>query len=296
MGWRGLVPALVFGLAHAGAAVARCEDHVPQPRPQNADRDYTGQTLDQILERGFVEFAVYETFPPWSQAAPGGPVGVDIDLGRLIADEMGVEARFRLVPAGENLDADLRNWIWQGPVVGGGVANVMLHVPYDSALTCRIDQVVFTGLYTVEALAIAYDQAVFADDAPSPAYFRLHRVGVENDSISDFYLSALAGGQLASQISRYPTTAMAMAALAGGEVTAVMGPRAELEATRGDAALHTPPLPGLMKPDWSLGVAVHQSHRDLGYMVEGAIAAGVADGRIAAIFADHGLSWTAPDW
>ncbi len=291
--------ALALGLALSlpgGEAFARCEDYVPQPKPQNADRDYMGQTLDEILDRGFIEFAVYADFPPWSHQDKGVATGVDVEIGRLIARDMGVEARFRLVAAGEDLAADLRNWVWKGPVVGGSVANVMLHVPYDSAFTCRVEQVVFTGLYDVETLAIAYDSGVFPDDAPLPAYFRMHRVGVENDSISDFYLSAMAGGQLGPNISRHPTLEAAMAALAAGEVTAVMGPRAQLEADLGTAALHVPPFPGLMKPDWPLGLAVHQSHRDLGYMIEGIVGDAVADGRIAAIFDSHGLSWTAPEW
>ncbi|WP_341211492.1 transporter substrate-binding domain-containing protein [uncultured Limimaricola sp.] len=291
--------ALALGLALSlpgGGAFARCEDYVPQPKPQNADRDYMGQTLDEILDRGFIEFAVYADFPPWSYEDNGVATGVDVEIGRLIARDMGVEARFRLVAAGEDLAADLRNWVWKGPVVGGSVANVMLHVPYDSAFTCRVEQVVFTGLYDVETLAIAYDSGVFPDDAPLPAYFRMHRVGVENDSISDFYLSAMAGGQLGPNISRHPTLEAAMAALAAGEVTAVMGPRAQLEADLGTAGLHVPPFPGLMKPAWPIGLAVHQSHRDLGYMIEGIVGDAVADGRIAAIFDSHGLSWTAPEW
>ncbi len=290
---------LALGLAltvGGGSALARCEDYVPQPKPQNADRDYMGQTLDEILDRGFVEFAVYADFPPWSFAEGDTAAGVDVEIGRLIADGMGVEARFRLVAAGEDLAADLRNWVWKGPLVGGGVANVMLHVPYDSDFTCRIEQGTFTGLYDVETLAIAYDGAVFPDDAPLPAYFRMHRVGVENDSISDFYLSAMAGGQLGPNILRFATLEGAMAALAAGEVTALMGPRAQLEAGLGGALLHVPPFPGLMKPDWPIGLAVHHSHRDLGYMIEGIVAEAVADGRIGAIFEARGLSWTAPEW
>ena len=95
---------------------ARCADYVPQPKPQNTARDVVGTDLDTIQERGFMTFAVYEDFPPWSYEQNGKPVGVDIDLGRLIAQDLGVEARFKLVAAGETLEADLRNWVWKGPV------------------------------------------------------------------------------------------------------------------------------------------------------------------------------------
>lgn len=47
-------------------AHARCEDHVPQPKPQNASRDYVGADLDTIYDRGFMEFAFYQDFPPRS--------------------------------------------------------------------------------------------------------------------------------------------------------------------------------------------------------------------------------------
>jgi len=101
--------------------------------------------LDTILERGYIEFAAYEDFAPWSFEQNGKPVGIDVDLAHLIAADLGVEAKIRLVAAGETLDADLRNWVWKGPVVGGRVANVMMHVPYDSEFACRVEQVTFSG-------------------------------------------------------------------------------------------------------------------------------------------------------
>ena len=150
------------GLAPASAQT-RCADHVPQARPQNASRDIVGADLDTIQERGWISFAVYEDYPPWSWEENGAPRGVDIDLGHLIAGELGVEARFTLVAAGENLEADLRNWIWKGPIVGGRVANVMLHVPYDSNFACRVEQVVFTGQYHVERMGIAFGKAEYPE-------------------------------------------------------------------------------------------------------------------------------------
>ena len=60
------VIAALAGLALAGPAFARCEDWTPQPKPQNTGRDIVGQDLDTILERGYIEFAAYEEFPPWS--------------------------------------------------------------------------------------------------------------------------------------------------------------------------------------------------------------------------------------
>jgi ABC-type amino acid transport substrate-binding protein len=297
---RQLACAVLLALAAAGAAFARCEDVVPQKRPQNTPREYVGQDLDQITERGFIEFAVYENFPPYSWEEGGQPRGIDIEIGRLIAGELGVEPRFRFVQAGETVQADLMNYVWKGAAVNGRVSNVMLHVPYDSNFACRVEQVVFTGQYYAEQIAIAYRKDLYPDGGPVPAYFRFDTVAVENDSISDFYLTAFAGGQLRENVRRYPTTAAAMAALRAGETMAAMGPLAQLEHWAGlwegdGIAVHTPPLPGLALGRWTLGVAVHHSHRDVSYAVDDAIAAGLADGRIAAIFQAYGLTFTEPE-
>lgn len=278
------------------AGLARCEDHVPQAKPQNAARDIVGQDLDTIQERGFITFAAYEDFPPWSYEENGKPKGVDIEIGRLIAEDLGVEARFNLVAAGENLETDLRNWIWKGPIVGGSVANVMLHVPYDSEFACRVEQVVFTGQYHVEEIGIAYRQDAYPEDPPVPAYFRFDTVAVENDAIADFYLSSFPGGQLSHNVHRFPTMGEAMDALANGETMAAMGPLAQLEAgLEPGLAVHTPPLPGFGAGNWTAGVAVHFAYRPLAYSVEDAIYAAMQDGRMEAIFASHGLSFRAPE-
>ncbi len=273
-----------------------CADYVPQAKPQNASRDIVGQDIDQIIERGFMTFAVYEDYPPYSWEEAGKPRGVDIDIARIVADDIGVEPRFKFVAAGENLDADLRNNIWQGPAIGGAVSNVMLRVPYDSAFNCRVEQVVFTGQYMTESVAIAYSEAEYPDGGPVPAYFRFDTVAVENDSIADFYLTSFAGGQLAQGVRRYPTMQAAMEALNAGEVMAAMGPMAQLEFGAGEGvAIHQPPLPGFAKSKWTLGTGSHFAYRGLSYMVDDAIFAALSDGRIAAIFESYGLTHQSPE-
>ncbi|MBY6151787.1 transporter substrate-binding domain-containing protein [Vannielia litorea] len=292
-----LFAGLALGLAATPArAQDPCADYVPQPKPQNAGRDIVGQDLDTIIDRGFMTFAVYEDYPPYSWKEAGKPRGVDIDIARLIAAEIGVEARFNFVAAGENLEADLRNNIWKGAIIGGRIANVMMRVPYDSGFKCRVEQVVFTGQYAGESVAIAYSEEFYPDSAPVPAYFRFDLVGVENDSISDFYLTSFGGGQMAPNVRRYPTTGAAMAALAAGEVPAVMGPLAELEYARAEGVtIHQPPLAGFAVSRWTLGVGVHFAYRPLSYTVDDAIFAGLEDGRIAAIYAQYGLTHSAPE-
>ncbi|MCB2114773.1 MAG: transporter substrate-binding domain-containing protein [Rhodobacteraceae bacterium] len=293
-GWIVLSAALIFGAAEG--AFARCEGVVPGQRPQNTAREDVGQTMDEIVERGFIEIAVYEDYRPYSWEEAGTPKGVDVEVGKIIAESLGVEARFRFVGAGESLDADLLNYVWKGAVVGGHVSNVMLRVPYDSDYACRVEQVVFTGQYAGEAVAIAYDVVSYPDGGPKPAYFRYDTVGVENDSIADFYLTGLIGAAAAANIHHYPSTEAAMAGLAAHEVMAVMGPQAVLEASQGDGiAVHRPPMPNFALSQWTVGAAVHQSHRDLGYAVDDAIAGAIDDGRIPAIYASYGLSYLPPE-
>jgi ABC-type amino acid transport substrate-binding protein len=298
--------ALSVMLLAAGMAHARCEDHVPGARPQNTPRENVGQTLDDIVERGWIEIAVYEDFPPYSWEDGRTPKGVDIEVGRIIAESLGVEPRFRFVQSGETLEADLLNYVWRGAAVGGHVANLMMRVPYNSDFTCRVEQVVFTGQYAGERIAIAYRTDAYPDavqepdadgrhpEAPVPAYFRYDMVGVENDSISDFYLTATFGAT--AKVTRYKTTGQAMDGLKAGEVMAVMGPISQLEHGGGDGvAVHAPLLPGFQLSRWTLGLAVHTSHRDLGYAVDDAVAAALADGRIAGVYAAYGLDFTPPD-
>ena len=110
--------------------------------------------------------------------------------------------------------------------MGGRVPDVMLHVPCNSDFACRLDQVVFTGLYFDEQIVVGYSKADYPDKPPVPAYFRYGTVGIENDSIADFFLSSLLGSETIANIHRYPST---LAAMAASEVKGVKGPRAQVE-------------------------------------------------------------------
>ncbi|MEO1067103.1 MAG: transporter substrate-binding domain-containing protein [Pseudomonadota bacterium] len=294
-GWTLGLAALVAAFFTTQSALARCADFTPGQKPQNVGRDIVGQELDVIQDRGFIEIAVYEDFPPYSFKEKGKARGIDVDIGHLIAADLGVKARFNFIASGENLDADLRNYVWKGPLIGGRVSNIMMRVPYDSEFACRVEQVVFTGQYHNESIAIAYDQKTYNETPPVPAYFRFDPVAVENDSISDFYLSSFAGGQLSQKVTRHTTTQEAMKALASGAVPAAMGPRSELEYGLTDkSAVHEPPLPGFAKSKWTIGLAVNFRYRPLAYAVDDAVRYALDDGRIKAIFEKYGVNFTPP--
>lgn len=285
------------GLALPGGlrAATPCADRPKDPRPQNLGREEIGQDLDAIRARGFAEAAVYEDFAPWSWVEDGAVRGIDVEIARLVAAALGVEARIRPVQAGETVETDFRAYVTSGTVLKEPVSNLLMHAPQDPELACRNELVLLTAPYARDRIAIAYRTEAYPDRAPVPAYFRFDPVAVVNDSLADFYLSTLSNGMLVPMIRRFPGPAEAMAALARGDVPAAMGARAELEHRLAPGlALHTPPLPGLAIGAWTVGIAVRKTFRDLGYAVEDAVAAAVADGRIAALFAAHGLTWEAP--
>jgi len=297
-----LICALALVVALALPAGAQNCDNVKSglnasQKPQNVGRAIIGKSLDDIQERGWLLFAAHEDFAPYSFEKDGKPAGVDIEIGKQIAAELGVEARFYLTAADENVDGDLRNNIWRGRLIGGQIANVMLHIPYDRELSCRNEQVVINGQYYNEKIAIAYRRSEYPEGGPLPAYFRYDTVGVENDTLADFYLSGLAGGQIIPKMTRFNSTNEAMGALRDGKIMAVMGPLAQLEhGLDDDLAVHTPPLPGLANHEWTLGVAVRHNWRPLSYTVDDAIRAVIADGRMAGIFAKYDLTYTPANW
>lgn len=288
----------MIGLLFAGQAYAAdpCADFELQPKPQNVGRDIVGKEMDMLQDQGHMLFAVYENYPPFSWEDAGKPRGVDIEIARIIAQDLGVEARFNFVAAGENLEADLRNNVWKGALIGGRISNVMMRVPYDSTFKCRVEQVVFTGQYAKESVAIAYDKANYPDEKPVPAYFRFDSVAVENDSIADFYLSSFAGGQLNKNVQRFTDMSDAMSALNLGEVNAAMGPLGQLEhGLSTTTAVHQPPLAGFAVSEWTLGVAVNFRYRPLSYAVDDAINFALQDGRIEQIYQSYGLTFQVPE-
>jgi len=260
-------------------------------------RDRVGIDYDEIMERGFIEIGVYEDFAPYSwRNGSGQLVGVDVDLAQLIADELGVELRLRDLPADEDVDTDLRNYVWRGHYMGRRIVNVLMRVPYNRELDYRNELAALTGRYSQEQLAIGYRLSEFPDEPPFPGSFQTRPVGVETYQLSDFYLTGLPG--VLPNIKRRRHLSDAIELLREGEVVAVMGIRARLEHYLGDDpefAVETSPMPGLAIGSWPVGIATaFYTARMLSYEVDDIITAAVRDGRVEAIYNAHGLSWAEP--
>ncbi|MCC5967454.1 MAG: transporter substrate-binding domain-containing protein [Natronohydrobacter sp.] len=265
----------------------------------DSGRDRVGIDYDAIMERGYIEIGVYEDFAPYSWRDTSGQlVGVDVALARLIADELGVDLRLIDLPADEDVDTDLRNYIWRGHYMGRRIVNVLMRVPYNRELDYRNELAALTGRYAQERIAIAYRVSEYPDEPPWPGSFTVKTVAVENHSLADFYLTGLQQGALIRNMTRRRTLPETIDLLRAGEVSAVMGIRARLEhyvRDDPDFAVESGPLPGLSIGSWPIGIATaFYTARMLSYEVDDILTAAVRDGRVAAIYREHGLTWEEP--
>jgi ABC-type amino acid transport substrate-binding protein len=258
--------------------------------------------LDDVVKSGFIDIAVYADFAPYSwTVADGKPAGIDVDIAIELAKSIGVEPRFMVRIAGENLDADLRSNIWRGDIVDKKMADVMMHVPQDKGLIAAVpgeleprnDLVFFCCGYHLEKFAVVADPEIIKANTFAP--FVRRKIAVEVDTVPDFFLSAAFGGQLMNSIVRTRTFDGAMKAFDDGEVTAVMATQAQTEwivkNTKRQTKLLHPPTPGIVREDWPVGIAVRTDSRDLGYQFGLELEKLAATGRLKDIMAAYGVTY-----
>ncbi|WP_166257557.1 substrate-binding periplasmic protein [Marinobacter salicampi] len=267
------------------------------------------RTLDIVQESGYLNVGMYKDFPPYSYEEEGEAKGVDADLGRRIAEGLGVEFRPYWIIPDENLGDDLRNHIWKGHYLAKTrIADIMTRVPYDSTFKYMRDstgemineQVVFVGPYQQERWQIAFDTNRL-DGVETVAVFQYHPIGVEVDTLPATYLTSAFGGRLRNQVHHYPNIVQAFQAMGQGEVAGVMGMRAEIEhqlETHAGSGFSKAGngFPGMTKQVWDVGVAVRHTHRALSYAVEAIVDGMVRSGEMAELYAGHGLSYSRPGY
>jgi len=111
--------------------------------------------VEAVRAKGVLRVAIYRDFRPWSWREGGELRGIDADLGRALAQALGVKADLWDFMADEEVGDDLRNTVWRGPLLGGTVADVMLHAPYDLQFGRRHDRVALVAPYYRESFALA---------------------------------------------------------------------------------------------------------------------------------------------
>ncbi|MES9834105.1 MAG: ABC transporter substrate-binding protein [Candidatus Thiodiazotropha sp. DIVDIV] len=254
--------------------------------------------LQRIHERGVLEVAVYADFPPFSYRSERGRiVGIDVDIAQALAKRLGVVAAIRAVGADENMEDDLRNNVWKGHYLGGGVADVMLHTPYDEAFAEENDRVSFIAPYYREQIVIAVAADNPGRGSPLEIFTR-EKVGVELDTLADFYLLSAYSGRIRDQVVHYRTMGEAVEALKKGELSGVAGPRSEVEFALGDShpsyAVGPIQMPGMRSSGWDLGAAVKEGNEDLAEAIDRAMIEVRETGELETIFQSHGSSYQLP--
>lgn len=253
-------------------------------------------SLEQIREKGALRVAVYKDFPPYSYNEQSQLKGIDVELGKALATQLGLNVDYMLIVADENMDDDLRNTVWKGHYIGGGTADVMLRVPYDLEYAERNDRVSFLAPYAHESIVIIYDNTKI----PSLNNLQIlqhHKIGVETDSVGSFYLSSIMQGSLTSSLQHYLNFSEAMAAFKAGQLHALVGMRGQLEgglAPLQENWLEQPLSMRGLRSEWDVGLAVKEDNDELAALLTQAITTLREQGEVAKIFSQYGMTYIAP--
>ncbi len=254
-------------------------------------------SYDDVQARGQLTVAVYRDLYPFSYRENGELIGADVDIAREIAARLKVKANVIEQTADENVEDDLRNAVWKGHYLGGQVADVMLHIPYDRQFALRNEQVFFFGAYFQERIGMVWSPAAVGE-LPNLAVFRYEKIGVELDTLADFYLVSALGGAIRDKVVHFPDVRELMRALKAGEVAGAAGPLSQMQAGTADRRevyrFGAVPMPGLLKSRWLIGAAVATNFRQLGYAIGDILGAMVKDGSMQEIFMAHGVEYSPP--
>jgi len=254
------------------------------------------EPLATVRQLGILRVAVYKDNRPWSWTDEQGVLrGIDVDLAKALATALSVKPDINEFMAGDDMAADLRNAVWRGGLLGFKRCDVMMHVPFDKQLQQENDNVAICAPYYRESFAAACGNEASNCELPPPEY-KGRRLAAAVDTIPDMYLAGGFGGALRTSLIHRNTGYDAVAAIGAGTADFAVATRAEVQAALHDMAnpqvhLRHGPLPAMMSPGWDVGMAVRENSRTLGDAIEQALAAMVADGRMAAIFGTYGVEW-----
>ncbi len=256
--------------------------------------------IDEVIESGFITVAVYSDYAPYSWEEDGKLQGIDVDIAHLLADSLDTDIKFLVRGADENVDDDLRNNLWKGDLIHRKFADIMMHVPYDRELDGRNEFVALMAPYYLEQMAVVVNSAQMPK-LETFGRFLNKPIAVELDTVGDFFLSNAFRGQLQRSIRRGRTFGDVVDLYNSGEVPAAMGSRAQVEwiahqATGIESIIARPPMPGIVRESWPVGIAVKHDSRDLGYALAGVLLELAESGGIEKIVKRYGVSWSAPEY
>lgn len=256
--------------------------------------------LDDVVDSGSITIFVYSDYAPYSWEDEQGAQGIDVEIGKHIAEFLGVDAEFLIRGADENLDDDLRVNIWKGDLIHRRYADVMLHVPFDREVDIRNELAVLSSPYFQEEMAVVH-AAKELPEVNTFGRFVTNPIAVELDTAGDFFLSNAFRGQLQQSVQRGRTFSDAERLYLGGKVFALMASKAQSEwvafqANKAgiESLVSQPPMPGIVRTGWPIGIAVKHDSRDLSYAVGDALTDLIETGKMKGIYQRYGVSWAAP--
>lgn len=257
-----------------------------QPRP-----------IDEVIEGGSLRVISYLDNAPFSFEENGAPVGIDVEIARKIARELGVEAEVVLRMQGEAADDDIRANVWRGPLTGGGVGDIMMNVPIDREFATRNPEAIFGNAYFQQRVVLAVP-AEAAETVTSFDVFKSRSVGVQLATVADYFLMTYDGGALISNVSHHIKPEQGVRQLIDQDISALMGVRSKIEhllhGTGKSTTFVELPMPGIVRKDWLVGMAWREDSRDLGYAIGAVLDRLHESGELAACFEKFGVTYIPP--
>jgi polar amino acid transport system substrate-binding protein len=256
--------------------------------------------LEEVKDSGFLRVIVYTDAKPFSWEEDGKVMGIDADLGRAIAKQLGVKPKIIARGAGEEVDDDIRSNIWQGPRTGGVKGDVMMHVPMERELIARNNLAAISNAYYHEEVILALKTDVLGDKAGLEAFQdgKGNKVACQFATSTHYFLAFAQDGKLRNNVSPFVKFESAAENFLEGGAAGLMGRRAQIESALvgSDLKLHfqVPEFPVTLRSRWNVGMAVKEDSRDLGYAIGGALRKLRASGELAKIFEKYGVSHVDP--
>lgn len=253
--------------------------------------------LDDVIATGWLRVVTYLDNAPFSFEKDGVPAGIDVEIARAIARELGVRAEVVLRMQGEKADDDIRANVWRGPLTGGGTGDIMMSVPIDREFALRNPEAVFGNAYFQERIVLAVRPSA-AGSVASFDHFKTRKVGVQLATVADYFLMTYGDGVLIPNVSHHIKPEQGVREFLDGETAALLGVRSKLEALlykEGSPAEFVElPMPGIVRDNWLVGMAWKEDSRDLGYAIEAALERLQASGELARCFEAFGVSYIPP--
>ncbi|MEO1894688.1 MAG: transporter substrate-binding domain-containing protein [Methylococcales bacterium] len=253
-------------------------------------------SFSEVKEKGYLRVAVYKNYAPFSFRENGRLTGIEVDLGKLLAAKLGVDPLIWAIGADENMEDDLRNTVWKGHYLGGGTADVMFHVPVNKRFAENNDRVIiFNPYFKEETVAVRHNSKA---GIPLATLFANSLIGVELDTLPDFYLVGAMGGRFRENVTHYATVELAIKALQEGDVKTVVAPRSQIQSALGKSVneylFSGVSMPASYQSSWVVGMAVKQGRDNLVTKITKALAEIKASGELKALFEKYNTSYIAP--